>query len=54
MKSPPFYEAKTHAQLQEKILQGRIPRLSRCYSPMLDDMIRRMLSPNVSDNYQQD
>ncbi|TIB86889.1 kinase-like protein [Wallemia mellicola] len=47
--NPPFYEAKTHGQLQEKILQGRIPRLSRFYSPMLDDMIRRMLSPNPRD-----
>ncbi|TIA72143.1 hypothetical protein E3P81_02947 [Wallemia ichthyophaga] len=47
--NPPFYEAKTHAQLQDKILQGRIPRLSRFYSPMLDDMIRRMLSPNPRD-----
>ena len=45
---PPFHEAKTHSELSILVRNGRIPPLPRGYSHALSNIIKAMLSQNVS------
>ena len=45
---PPFHEAKTHSELSILVRNGRIPPLPRGYSQSLSNIIKAMLSQNVS------
>ena len=45
---PPFHEAKTHSELSILVRNGRIPPLPRGYSQALSNIIKAMLSQNVS------